>query len=258
MKTYELSTNQLDRYSRHILLPEIDIEGQEKLLNSSVALIGAGGLGAPAAMYLASSGIGSISIFDHDTIDLGNLQRQIAFRTKDIDLPKASQLKHSLTEINPDVKITAHNLKATPESFSDTSEDADIIIDASDNFDTRFILNEISIKTTTPLISGAAIGFSGQATTFNPANPKSPCYRCLYTEEEHTPPQNTCRDQGVFAPLTGIIGSIMAAESIKAILNIGSSLTGRLLLLNAKTMIPRTIKLPKDPSCPACGKSATR
>ncbi|MFC1748331.1 ThiF family adenylyltransferase [Pseudomonadota bacterium] len=257
MNNPELSTDQLSRYSRHILLPEIDIEGQENLQASSVTLIGAGGLGSPAAMYLASSGVGRITIFDHDQIDVGNLQRQIAYKTKDIGHQKAQQLKNCLSDINPEIKIEAYNTKATQQTLTAHAPDTDVIIDASDNFATRFILNKTSLATSTPLISGAAISFAGQATVFDPATATSPCYHCLYTEEDYLP-QDTCRDHGVFAPLTGIIGSILAAEAIKFITNKDTCLIGRLLLFNAKSMTSKTVKLPKDPLCPACGNSAAR
>ncbi len=252
MNKQELSTEQLSRYSRHLLLPEIDLEGQARLRSASALLIGAGGLGSPAAMYLTSSGVGEITIFDHDNVDLGNLQRQIAYDVEDIGHPKAIQLKKRLQRINPDTQIKAIHQKADKHALLKAMHNVDVTIDACDNFDTRFIINEASLDTSTPLICGAATRFAGQVTVFDPRSGNSPCYRCLYSENEDAH-HETCRDRGVFAPLVGIIGSIQAAETIKILLHIGKPLTGKLLQLDAKTMIPRLTTLPKDPNCPACG-----
>lgn len=247
-----LSDAQLSRYSRHLLLPEIDLAGQAHLANAKVLVIGAGGLGSPAAMYLASSGVGKITIFDHDRVDLGNLQRQIAFRTNDIDTPKAERLCQALLELNPEIETTAVCQRAEGATLTAAVTAADVVIDACDNFDTRFAINQVCFATNTPLVSGAAIRLQGQATVFDPRQQNSPCYRCLYREDE-TLLQESCRDRGVFAPLVGIIGSIQAAEALKLLLGMGQPLTGRLLLLDALTMAPRLVNLPKDPECPVCG-----
>lgn len=252
MSTTEFSDNQLSRYSRHLLLPEFDLAGQSRLSQAGAVIIGAGGLGSPAALYLASSGIGRITIIDDDKIDLGNLQRQIAFRSNDLDQPKAQRLCDTLLALNPEIQVDAVNRRADSELLSQLAADTDILLDCSDNFETRFAINSASLLAETPLISGAAIGFQGQVSTFDPRQPSAPCYRCLYHEQADTP-QETCRDRGVFAPLVGIIGSIQAAEAIKLLLGIGQSLVGRLLTLDAQSMAPRLSNLPKDPLCPACG-----
>lgn len=251
MNDLGFSDDQLSRYSRHLLLPEIDLDGQALLAQSRVLIVGAGGLGSPAAMYLASSGAGNITIFDHDHIDLGNLQRQIAFRTNDIGQPKADRLRQALLELNPEIVVTSHNQPAEGGSLLRAVSEADVVIDASDDFDTRFAINQACFDNNTPLISGAAIRFQGQVTVFDPRRNDSPCYHCLYHKEE-TLPQESCRDRGVFAPLVGIIGSMQAAEALKILLGMGQPLTGRLLLLDSTIMTPRITKLAKDPECPVC------
>jgi len=250
-----LSDAQLSRYSRHLLLPEVDLAGQTRLAYSKALLIGAGGLGSPAAMYLASSGVGKITLFDHDEVDLGNLQRQIAFCTKDIGESKAERLRQTLLELNPEIEVEAFCQQAEGDALIRAVTAADVVIDACDNFDTRFAINKACFATGTPLVSGAAIRLQGQATVFDPRQQGSPCYHCLYREEDILP-QDTCRDRGVFAPLVGIIGSIQAAEALKLLLGLGQPLTGRLLLLDALTMTPRVVNLPKDPDCPVCAKSS--
>jgi adenylyltransferase/sulfurtransferase len=248
-----LSDEQLNRYSRHLLLPEIDLAGQARLSSARVLVIGAGGLGSPAAMYLASSGVGKITIFDHDEVDLGNLQRQIAFRTSDIGAPKAERLRQTLLELNPEIEVEAFCQRAEGSILSQAVAAADVVIDACDNFDSRFAINQACFASATPLVSGAAIRLQGQVTVFDPRQQASPCYRCLYREDA-TLPQESCRDRGVFAPLVGIIGSIQAAEALKLLLGLGQPLTGRLLLLDALTMTPRLINLPRDPDCPVCAR----
>lgn len=251
MTEQSLSDAQLSRYSRHLLLPEIDLAGQSRLTNARVLIIGAGGLGSPAAMFLASSGVGNLILFDHDEIDLGNLQRQIAFSTNEIGEPKAERLRQRLLELNPEIEVEAFRQRAEGHALTRAVAAADIVIDACDNFDTRFAINQASLSSNTPLVSGAAIRLQGQVTVFDPRRQGSPCYCCLYRQDE-IQPQDTCRDRGVFAPLVGIIGSIQAAEALKLLLGLGQSLTGRLLLLDALTMTPRIVNLPKDPECPAC------
>ncbi len=252
MSPVELSDEQLSRYSRHILLPEIDLAGQFRLKQARAIIIGAGGLGSPAAMYLASSGVGHITIIDDDMVDLGNLQRQIAFRNCDIDHPKAKRLGDALKALNPDILIDAIDKRADSTLLNQLAGKADILLDCCDNFASRFAINQASQETKIPLVSGAAIRFHGQVSVFNPRQVNSPCYRCLYREEADSI-EETCRDRGIFAPLVGIIGSIQAAEAIKVLLEIGHSLTGQLLTFDALKMTPRLIKLHKDPQCPACG-----
>ena len=245
-----LTDEQLNRYSRHLLLPEIDLDGQQRLSQSKVVVVGAGGLGGPACLYLTSSGVGQITIFDHDHVDLGNLQRQITYSSNDVGKAKASQLKNALLSLNKEIEVIALNERAEGERLAQAINDADAVVDACDNFDTRFAINAACIASKKPLISGAAIQFQGQVSVFNPNKADSPCYRCLYRDENE--PHQTCRDLGVFAPLTGIIGSIQAAETLKVLLGLEQTLVGRLLLFDAKTMTPRTIKIPKDPDCPIC------
>ncbi len=253
MSSAELSNQQLARYSRHLLLPEFDLEGQEQLNKSTITIIGAGGLGGPAALFLASSGVGHIHIYDDDHIDLGNLQRQIAFNNNDLGKNKASQLKHTLHKLNPEIEIHAHNRRTNSIDLTQAAEHSDLILDCCDNFDTRFAINRASQSTKTPLVSGAAIRFQGQASVFDPRQADNPCYHCLYNEEE-SQEQETCRDRGIFAPLVGIIGSIQAAEALKLLTGSGESLAGKLLSINALNMIPHISQLKKDPYCPVCSE----
>lgn len=247
-----MDDQQLLRYSRHILLPEIDIAGQEKLIRSSAFILGAGGLGSPAALYLAASGIGKLVICDHDQVDLTNLQRQILHNTASIGKSKADSAKNTLQHINPQIKIIPLSEYATPDLLNKEIGEVDIVVDASDNFSARHLLNQACLIHRKPLISGAAVRFSGQVTVFNFRQDNSPCYHCLFPDSgESDDPE--CAVMGVFSPLTGIIGCIQAAETIKVLLEIGETLHGRLLLLDGLTMRFRSFTLSKDPHCPACG-----
>lgn len=246
-----MDDQQLLRYSRHILLPEIDIAGQEKLIRSSAFILGAGGLGSPAALYLAASGIGKLVICDHDQVDLTNLQRQILHNTASIGKSKADSAKNTLQHINPQIKIIPLSEYATPDLLNKEIGEVDIVVDASDNFSARHLLNQACLIHRKPLISGAAVRFSGQVTVFNFRQDNSPCYHCLFPDSgESDDPE--CAVMGVFSPLTGIIGCIQAAETIKVLLEIGETLHGRLLLLDGLTMRFRSFTLSKDPHCPAC------
>lgn len=251
MSNTDFSNEQLNRYSRHILLPEIDLEGQHRISRSKVAIIGAGGLGSPIALYLAASGVGQLSIVDHDSVDLGNMQRQIIYTSHDIGRGKSRSAAAALDRLNPDIRITSIESYATPKLLSELADSHDIIVDASDNFDTRFAINSACFAQHTPLVSGAAIRFQGQVSVFNPNNPTSPCYRCLYDDDEYDTIEN-CSDRGIFAPLTGIIGSIQASETLKLITTAGTPFTGQLLTINALTMQIRTLTVQKDPKCPIC------
>lgn len=247
-----MDDQQLLRYSRHILLPEIDIAGQEKLIQSSAFILGAGGLGSPAALYLAASGIGKLVICDHDQVDLTNLQRQILHNTASIGKSKADSAKNTLQHINPQIKIIPLSEYATPDLLNKEIGEVDIVVDASDNFSARHLLNQACLIHRKPLISGAAVRFTGQVTVFNFRQDNSPCYHCLFPDSgESDDPE--CAVMGVFSPLTGIIGCIQAAETIKVLLEIGETLHGRLLLLDGLTMRFRSFTLSKDPHCPACG-----
>ena len=246
-----MKDDQLLRYSRHILLPEIEYAGQEKLLNSHCLIIGAGGLGSPASIYLASSGIGKITICDFDDVDISNLQRQILHSDQSIGTNKALSASKFLNKVNSEIIITPIEKKLNVDEMTDIAKDVDVIIDCSDNFETRYALNKIAFHLNKPLVSGAAIKFDGQISVFDFRNATSPCYECLFPDSK-TEAELRCADHGVFSPLVGMIGSTQAAEAIKIILNVGNSLMGRLLLLNSKDMTWKTIKIVKDKSCKIC------
>ena len=247
-----MNDNQLLRYSRHILLPQIGYEGQEKLVNSHALILGAGGLGSPAALYLAAGGVGKLTICDFDVVDLTNLQRQIIHTTQSVGINKAVSAQQSIYEINPDVEVRTVCERSTEESLEALAAEADVVIDCTDNFATRYALNRVCVKLRKPLVSGAAINFEGQVTVFDMRADDSPCYHCLFPEignEEGL----RCAESGVFSPLVGIIGTTQAAEAMKLLMSIGQSLQGRLLLLDALHMEWRSLKLAKDPACKVCG-----
>ena len=246
-----MNDNQLLRYSRQIMLPQIDIEGQQKLLAANILIIGAGGLGSPAAMYLAAAGVGSLTIYDDDVVDLSNLQRQITHHTPDIGTDKVISTQKTLKQLNPEVTIRAVKQRLEGELLDTEVRQADVVLDCSDNFTTRFAINAACVKYQTPLVSGAAIRFEGQVTVFTPGKNDSPCYNCLYNSEGEE--LQNCATNGVIAPITGIVGSIQALEAMKLIMTIGETLTGRLLLLDGLTMEWNTMKLRKNPNCPSCG-----
>lgn len=246
-----MNDDQLLRYGRQILLPQFGIEGQEKLLNSHVAIIGLGGLGSPAALYLTAAGIGTLSLIDDDHLDLTNMQRQIVHQTKNISNNKTISAKETLQALNPEPHINCIEHQLHGAELEALIKSVDVIIDATDNFESRFEINEFCFKHKTPLISGAAIRMEGQLTVYNFKNEKSPCYRCLYHEVETE--AETCSENGVIGPVVGTIGSLQALEAIKHITNIGESLQGHLLIFDAFTMEWRKMKLRKDPACPVCG-----
>lgn len=244
-----MNDEQLLRYSRQVMLPQIDVAGQEKLLASRVLIIGMGGLGSPVAMYLATAGIGHLVLVDDDKVELSNLQRQIAHGTPDIGLTKVESAKQTLLNLNPDIKITSYAERLNDKKLSSEIELADVVIDGTDNFTTRFAINDACVKNKTPLVSGAAIRMEGQVSVFN-KTPDSPCYRCLYKDEGEL--DTSCSTNGVLSPVVGIIGSIQAVEAIKVLLNLGDILDGKLLLFDALHMEWRTLKLNKDPACAIC------
>jgi molybdopterin/thiamine biosynthesis adenylyltransferase len=246
-----MNDDQLLRYSRQILLPQVGIEGQERLRAARVLIVGMGGLGSPVALYLAASGVGHLVIVDHDLVELSNLQRQIVHSSDRIGQPKVVSAQQTLHGINPETTITAFNLRLDVDALTEQVALADAVVDATDNFATRFALNRVCVAQKTPLISGAAIRMEGQVAVFRPDLPDSPCYRCLYKDMDEL--GETCSQTGVLAPVVGIIGSIQATETIKVLLNMGETLTGRLLLLDAYTMEWRSLRLHKDPQCPVCG-----
>jgi len=246
-----MNDDQLLRYSRQIMLPKIDVAGQEKLLASRVLLIGLGGLGAPVSMYLAAAGIGHLILVDFDTVDLTNLQRQIVHSTADIGRAKVDSARDNLLRLNPDIRITNLNKKLNADELREQVAQADVVIEGSDNFASRFAVNEACVKMHTPLVSGAAIRMEGQVSVYL-NNGKGPCYRCLYKDEGEL--DTSCSHNGVLAPVVGIIGSIQATETIKVITGVGKVLDGRLLLLDAMNMDWRSLKLKKDPACPVCSR----
>jgi molybdopterin/thiamine biosynthesis adenylyltransferase len=247
-----MNDDQLLRYSRQIMLPQVDIAGQEKLLASRTFIIGAGGLGSPAAMYLAAAGIGHLAIADHDVVDLSNLQRQLLHRSCDIGREKAASARDTLLSINPDVRVTALPLSLQGEALEEQVRLADIVLDCSDNFATRFSVNAACVRQRTPLVSGAAIRMQGQLAVFDSRKQNSPCYSCLYREGEQE--DQTCAENGVLSPLVGIIGSLQALEAIKVILALGNSLAGRLVIFDGLQHDWRNLTLSRDPACPVCSQ----
>lgn len=245
-----MNEQQLLRFSRQIMLPELDIAGQRKLLDASVLIVGMGGLGCPAAMYLAAAGVGRLAIADDDVVELTNLQRQIAHAEQSLGQPKVESARERLLSLNPDVEVTAINERLQGARLDEVVARADLVLDACDNFASRFAINESCIANRKPLISAAAIRMQGQLAAFDPNDPASPCYQCLYPKVGEL--DTSCARNGVMAPLVGIIGAVQAMEAIKMIIGIGRSLVSRLLLLDAATMQWRDLKLPRDPKCPAC------
>jgi|TARA_B110000967_G_C18822961_1_gene529758 molybdopterin/thiamine biosynthesis adenylyltransferase len=246
-----MNDKQLIRYSRHILLPDIEYEGQLNLINGHILIVGAGGLGSAASIYLAASGIGKITICDFDNVDLSNLQRQILHTDKCIGINKALSAKSSLELINPEVKIFGIEQRLDIEQMKKLADDVDVIIDCSDNFLTRYSLNQIAYDLKKPLVSGAAIGFDGQVSVFDFRDEDTPCYQCLFPDTGEDQ-ELRCSDHGIFSPIVGIIGCTQAAEAMKIILRVGKSLMGRLLILESKDMNWKTLKVPKDPHCKVC------
>jgi len=245
-----MDDNQLLRYSRQILLPQVDVEGQQKLLNARVLIIGLGGLGSPAALYLAAAGIGCLALNDFDAVDLTNLQRQIVHDTDNIGLTKVESAKQTLLRINPEIHIDTIGHRLEGEDLELELAASDVVLDCTDNFATRFAINHASVFTHTPLVSGAVIRFEGQISVFTPGFENSPCYNCLYPDQGEL--GDSCVRNGVIAPLPGIIGAMQALEAIKLILGIGQSLRGKLLLLDALTMEWNRMNLKKNPQCPTC------
>jgi len=247
-----MDDEQLLRYNRQIMLPQIDIEGQQKLLDAHVLIIGMGGLGSPAAIYLTAAGIGTLTLVDFDKVELTNLQRQIVHRNSDIDKPKVDSAKRNLISINPDVQINTIDIKPDQQTLEKLVQQADVVLDASDNYQTRFAINGACVLHQVPLVSGAAIRFEGQISVFDKRQHDSPCYNCLYPKAGDE--EETCSENGILAPVVGIIGSMQALEAIKIICAIGEPLIGRLLVLDALSMNWRSMQLKRDPSCPVCGK----
>lgn len=246
-----MNDNQLLRYSRHILLDEIGIEGQEKLLSAQALIIGVGGLGSPAAYYLASAGIGKITLVDNDNVDLTNLQRQILHTTERVGQPKVQSGKQTLAQINPDVQVVALAERVEGARLNELVRDATVVLDCSDNFATRHAINRACVAHKVPLVSGAAIKFDGQISVFDARDASSPCYACLFPPDQQFE-EAQCATMGVFAPLVGIIGASQAAEALKLVAGVGKSLAGRLLLLDARSMEWSSIRVARDAECAVC------
>jgi len=250
-----MNDDQLLRYSRHILLPEMGIEGQEKLLAAHALVIGAGGLGSPAAMYLASGGVGRITLADGDSVDLTNLQRQILHTTAAVGRAKAYSGKDTLAQLNPEVEVAAIPERLEGDRLAQMVASADVVLDCSDNFATRHAVNRACVRHRKPLVSGAAVRFDGQVSVFDLRHADAPCYNCLFPEDTEAE-ETRCAVMGVFAPLTGIIGAVQAAETLKLLAGAGESLNGRLVLFDCLAMEWRSVRLSKDPACKVCSKAS--
>lgn len=245
-----MNDEQLLRYSRQIMLPQVEVVGQQRIMDAHALIIGAGGLGAPVALYLAAAGVGTLTIADPDVIELSNLQRQIIHHTADIGRPKVVSAAEKLAAVNPEVKVNVVQAAMDGDRLDAAVRDASIVLDCTDNFTTRFAVNEACVRHRKPLISAAVIRFEGQITVFEPGVDDSPCYRCLYKDGEEL--AERCSQTGVLASLPGVMGSLQATEALKQIIGL-PTLRGRLLVMDAMTMEWRSMKLRKDPSCPVCG-----
>ena len=246
-----MNDDQLLRYSRHVLLDELGIEGQARIIASRVLIIGAGGLGSPAAYYLASAGVGTLVLADDDTVDLTNLQRQILHTTDRIGQPKAESGRRTLNAINPEVDVIALTVRLQGDALDAEVARADVVLDCSDNFATRHAVNRACVAHGTPLVSGAAIRFDGQVSAFDLRDAAAPCYHCLFPDGDDVQ-EERCATMGVFSPLVGIVGSMQAAEAIKLIAGVGKSLSGRLLMLEALSMEWHSVRVARDPGCAVC------
>jgi sulfur-carrier protein adenylyltransferase/sulfurtransferase len=250
-----LSKEEIQRYSRHLIMPEVGMEGQLKLKAAKVLMIGAGGLGAPLGLYLAAAGVGRLDIVDFDVVDFTNLQRQITFSTTDVGRPKIQAAKERLAGLNPQIRIDTYETRLTSENALDLFRDYDIVVDGTDNFPTRYLVNDACVLLGKPNVYGSIFRFEGQATVFN--YPGGPCYRCLYPEPPPPGLVPSCAEGGVLGVLPGIVGAIQAMETIKLILGTGQPLAGRLLLFDALAMNFRELRLRKNPACPICGEHRT-
>lgn len=243
---------QLLRYARHILLDEVGIEGQQALLASRALIVGAGGLGSPAALYLGSAGVGHLAVVDHDRVDTTNLQRQIAHTRASVGQFKADSIKRAVASINPDTAVTAITQRADDALLDTLVAQADVVLDCTDNFATRHAINRATTKHRKPLVSGAAIRFDGQVAVYDPRDALSPCYACVFPNAGHFE-ETQCAALGVFAPLVGIIGSVQAVEALKLLCGVGQSLAGRLQMLDGRSMSWTDVRVPRDPACRVCG-----
>ena len=248
-----MNDEQLLQYSRQIMLPHIDVQGQQKLLDARVLIVGLGGLGSPVAMYLAVAGVGSLVLADYDEVDLSNLQRQIIHTRDHIGSPKTESARDMLQQLNPDCDVQLIATQMDDATLGETVKHCDLVIDCTDNFSSRFAINRASVQHKTPLVSGSAIRWEGQVSVFND-RPGAPCYHCLYGDSGEL--DSSCSTNGILAPVAGIIGSLQATEAIKLITGAGETLSGKLLLVDALEMQLRTLTLKADPHCPVCGNHA--
>ncbi len=251
-----LSDDQLDRYARHIVLREVGGMGQQKLLNSKVLVVGAGGLGSPLVLYLAAAGVGTIGVVDDDHVDLSNLQRQIAHGVADIGTEKVLSIQNAVAEINPDIKVVPHAKRLTAENVESLFADYDLIADGSDNFETRFLINDACFFLKKPLVSAAMLQFEGQLSTYKAyLGDPNPCYRCIFPAPPPPDVARTCGEAGVLGALAGTMGSLQAVEVLKELLDIGESMSGQLLIYDALYTEFRKVRVKPDPACPLCGAS---
>jgi molybdopterin/thiamine biosynthesis adenylyltransferase len=250
-----MTDDQLLRYSRHILLEEIGIEGQQRLLDSHALVIGAGGLGSPVALYLGSAGVGQLTVVDHDTVDITNLQRQIAHTTARVGQPKVDSIRQAVAALNPDVRVHTVRGRADAPLLDELVGRADAVLDCSDNFATRQAVNAACVRLGKPLVWGAAIRFDGQLAVYDPRAADSPCYACVFDPREQFE-ETRCATMGVFAPLVGVIGTLQAAEALKLLSGAGRPLSGRLLMLDGRHMTFSEVQIPRNPACPVCGAAA--
>jgi len=251
----EFTEEQIRRYSRHILLPQVGGKGQKKLLSARVLVVGAGGLGSPTIFYLAAAGVGTIGVVDCDVVDMSNLQRQILHSIEVVNRPKVESARETVNRLNPDVKVIPHNQKLSSENIMDIIGDYEVVVDGCDNFPTRYLVNDACVMRGKPLVHGSVFQFEGQATVFLPG--AGPCYRCLYPDPPPPGMVPSCQEAGVIGVLPGLIGLIEATETIKLILGIGASLAGRLLLVDGLRMRFREMKVQRNPACPVCGDNPT-
>ncbi|MDA7441312.1 molybdopterin-synthase adenylyltransferase MoeB [Candidatus Pseudothioglobus singularis] len=248
-----MEDQELLRYSKQIMLPQVDVEGQQKIMDATVLIVGMGGLGSPTALYLAAAGVGHLIIADFDQVELSNLQRQIIHQTKDIGDDKVNSAKSKLTELNPNIKITIANELIHTGNLPDLIKGVDIVLDGTDNFESRFEINQICVEHQKPLVSAAVVRFEGQVSVFKGYEKDQPCYQCLYSVEGED--NESCIDNGVLAPVAGLVGTIQALQAIKVILKLGDQLSGSLLLIDALDLSFRKVKISKDLQCPVCNSS---
>ena len=248
-----MEDQELLRYSKQIMLPQVDVEGQQKIMDATVLIVGMGGLGSPTALYLAAAGVGHLIIADFDQVELSNLQRQIIHQTKDIGDDKVNSAKNKLTELNPNIKITIANELIHTGNLPDLIKGVDIVLDGTDNFESRFEINQICVEHQKPLVSAAVVRFEGQVSVFKGYENDKPCYQCLYSVEGED--NESCIDNGVLAPVAGLVGTIQALQAIKVILDLGDQLSGSLLLIDALDLSFRKVKISKDLKCPVCNST---